>query len=146
MDSSIVGINDLKRDIPWTELESVTEEQRISVLQQIAVVNVKKTSGGHTSASEQIAEAAINNGEMLRKQIDMYQPDVVICGGTSGSYFNSITRHSNPDWKQTKHGIWYVIEPSGRAVIEYSHPEARDKDCLLYYGLMDAVREIRLKT
>ena len=138
----IIGINDLKRDIPWAELESVTEEQRISVLQQIAVVNVKKTSGGHTSVSEQITEAALNNGEMLCKQIDMYHPDIIICGGTSGSYFDSITRHSNPDWKQTKHGIWYVIEPNGRVVIEYSHPEARVKDCLLYYGLVDAVREI----
>ena len=141
----IIGINDLERDIPWAELESITKDQRISALQQIAVVNVKKTSGGHTSVSEQIAAAAINNGEMLCKQIDMYQPDIIICGGTSGSYFDSITRYSNPDWKQTKHGIWYVVEPTGRIIVEYSHPEARVKDCLLYYGLVDAVREIIYK-
>ena len=65
-----------------------------------------------------------------------------ICGGTSGNYFNNITEYSNPVWKQTKHGIWYVVEPTGRIIVEYSHPEARVKDCLLYYGLVDAVREI----
>ncbi len=92
---------------------------------------------------EKIAEAAINNGEMLREQINLYQPDIIICGGTSGSYFERITEYPNPDWKQTRHGIWYVTEPTGRVIIDYSHPEARVKDCLLYYGLVDAVREIR---
>ena len=27
-------------------------------------------------------------------------------------------------------------------VIRYAHPEARVADCLLYYGVVDAVREI----
>lgn len=138
----VIGINHLERDIPWRELETITEEQRIENLQQIAVVNVKKTPGGHTSALEQITEAAIDNGEMLCNQINMCQPDIIICGGTSGNYFNNITEYSNPVWKQTKHGIWYVVEPTGRIIVEYSHPEARIKDCLLYYGLVDAVREI----
>lgn len=108
-------------------------------------MNVKKTPGSHTSAVEQITEAAINNGEMLCNQINMCQPDIIICGGTSGNYFNSISEYSNPTWKQTKHGIWYVVEPTGRIIVEYSHPEARVKDCLLYYGLVDAVREIIYK-
>ena len=67
----VIGINHLERDIPWKELETITEEQRIENLQQIAVVNVKKTPGGHTSALEQITEAAIDNGEMLCNQINM---------------------------------------------------------------------------
>ncbi len=35
-----------------------------------------------------------------------------------------------------------MTEPTGRVIIDYSHPEARVKDCQLYYGLVDAVREI----
>lgn len=138
----IIGINNLDRDITWEEIESISEEQRQEALRQIAVVNVKKVSGGHTSVKEQIANAAENNSEMLRHQIDMYEPDIIICGGTDGSYFNNISEYDNPNWKQTKRGIWYVIEPSGRIIISYSHPEARVKDCLLYYGLVDAVRDI----
>jgi len=138
----IIGINNIGRDISWEELENITDIQRKEALQQIAVVNVKKVSGGHTSVKEQISKAADINSERLHKQIDMYQPDIVICGGTDGAYFNSITEYKNPDWKQTKHGIWYVVEPNGRIIISYSHPAARVKDCLLYYGLVDAVREI----
>lgn len=138
----IIGINNLDRDIPWEEIDSINEAQRKEALHQIAVVNVKKVSGGHTSVKEQITNAAETNSEMLRQQIDMYEPDIIICGGTDGSYFNNITEYNNPSWKRTKHGIWYVIEPSGRIIISYSHPEARVKDCLLYYGLVDAVREI----
>ena len=52
---------------------------------------------------------------------------------------------TNPVWKMTTRGIWYVKEPNGRIVIAYSHPEARVKDCILYYGLIDAVREILKK-
>ena len=138
----LIGINHLEQDIPWKDLETITAEQRIENLQRIAVVNVKKTSGGHTSVPEQIAEASVSNSELLRKQINLYHPDIMICCGTSGSYFENITEYPNPDWKQTNHGIWYVVEPTGRIVVSYSHPEARVKDCLLYYGLVDAVREI----
>ena len=45
----------------------------------------------------------------------------------------------------TTRGIWYFREASGRIVISYAHPEARVKDCLLYYGLVDAVREVMQK-
>ena len=41
----------------------------------------------------------------------------------------------------TSRGIWYVRDEE-KIIISYSHPEARTKDCLLYYGLVDAVKEI----
>jgi hypothetical protein len=53
-----------------------------------------------------------------------------------------IGARTKPDWKMTSHGIWYYIEERGTIVISYSHPEARTKECLLHYGLIDAVREI----
>lgn len=136
-----IGIRRLDENIPWSQIEHINDSCRIEVLRSIAAVNVKKTSGRDTSKDSQIIEAARSDHEMLRKQIDLYAPDIVICGGTSYPYGRYIYG-SQPAWETTTRGILYFREASGRIVIDYSHPEARTKDCLLYYGLIDAVKEI----
>ena len=42
----------------------------------------------------------------------------------------------------TARGIWYHEYQKNKYIIQYSHPEARVADCLLYYGLLDAINEI----
>lgn len=141
----VEGILNLDKEIPWQDINEVDEEYRRKWLNKIAAVNVKKVSGGHTSDMKEIYRFARENAERLCRQINMYEPDIVICGGTEGCYFDEITEYDDPKWEMTSKGIWYVVEPSKRIVISYSHPEARVKDCLLYYGLIDAVREIVAK-
>jgi hypothetical protein len=135
------GIFSLPKEIPWAELENITDDEREKILQMICAVNVKKTSGSHTADEKLVKEAAGRDAEYLRNQIDLYMPDIIICCGTEWDYWHEIMK-SNPDWKQSSRGIWYFIENTGRIVVSYSHPEARTKSCLLYYGLMDCVQEI----
>ena len=135
------GIFNINRDIPWTELENITEQQRIEYLNKICVVNAKKTSGGHTSNYSEIQSAAQNSRERLIRQFEIYNPEIVICCGTSSIYFEDIFEVEEPAWKMTSRGIGFVRE-NDRIIVSYSHPAARVKDCLLYYGIVDAVREI----
>ena len=135
------GINNIEKEISWKELEDISDNERIELLRYIAVVNLKKTSGSHTSIAEEINTAAKRNANRLKDQISLYAPNIIICGGTEGQYFGEIAGYK-PEWKCTSRGIWYVVEDEKRIVISYSHPEARVKDCLLYYGIVDAVREI----
>ena len=72
------------------------------------------------------------------------RPDIVICGGTEKPYVKAT--NTKPKWKMTSRGIWYFVEDSGTIVISYSHPEARTKECMLHYALIDAVREILAHT
>ena len=46
------------------------------------------------------------------------------------------------EWQQTSRGIQYFIDKNKRVYVSYCHPEARVPDNLLYYGLIDAVKEI----
>ena len=46
-------------------------------------------------------------------------------------------------WRQTSRGVDYAEFKPGKYFISYVHPEARVADNLLYYGLIDAVREIK---
>ena len=119
----------------------ITKQQRIEFLNKICVVNAKKTSGGHTSNYSEIQSEAHNSQERLIRQIEIYNPDIVICCGTASIYFDDIFEVKAPAWKMSSRGIWFVREVN-RIIVSYAHPEARVKDCLLYYGLIDAVREI----
>ncbi len=135
-----MGIHQIDRVIPWADLQEISEKQRRATLKTICAVNVKKTSGRHTADSEKLVKAACEHREKLQKQLALYHPDVIICCGTEWLYFDHIYERK-PDWRMTSRGIWYVREED-KLIVSYLHPEARVKDCLLYYGLTDAVREI----
>ena len=136
----IENIFDLKTDYAWSELQSDNDERRMRMLPYICAINVKKTSGKAVAKNRDILAAAIKDKVYLKKQIELYCPDIVICGGTEKPYVKAT--NAKPEWKMTSRGIWYYIEEKGTIVISYSHPEARTKECLLHYGLIDAVREI----
>lgn len=138
-----MGIHNLNKDIPWNDMENISENQRKDILKSICAVNVKKTSGGYTADSKKLEEAAKEDSAFLRRQLAIYEPEIIICCGTDWLYFDYIYNYK-PEWKMTSRGIWYVRE-EGKIIISYSHPEARTKECLLYYGLVDAVKEIVVK-
>lgn len=52
----------------------------------LAIVNIKKASGGRTVANDTLAAylKRANNAAYLRKEIEILQPNIVICGGGSG--------------------------------------------------------------
>jgi hypothetical protein len=91
---------------------------------------------------------ATKDKEYLKKQFALYNPDIVICCGSSTTYiFNSLIDFGKkPDWKMTSRGILFYEFSPNKYLISFAHPEARVQDCLLYYGLINAVKEIRGQT
>lgn len=64
-------------DFPWSN-----DIECQSALEEIAFVNIKKTPGGSTSDSNEISAAYQKNRELLKLQIEAYNPEVVIFGNT----------------------------------------------------------------
>lgn len=143
------GILNSDQEFKWAELSENNEARRQEYLNKICVVNIKKTSGKNTANHKELIKAAIANQEMLRTQISIYQADIIICCGTEGYYLNHIFQ-GDADWQQTSRGIWFGVSKdernNNRIILSFSHPEARVKDCFLYYGIIDAIKEIRTKT
>lgn len=142
----VEGIFNLEKEILWEELDGDKEsrkQRRLDMLKKVCVVNVKKSPGGHTSVNDEIRNAGKQDVDFLRKQIDIYEPEIIICCGTDGVYSKEIAENKL-DWKRTSRGIWYTYD-KGRLVIAYVHPEARVQSSLIYYGLIDAVKEILMK-
>lgn len=135
------AILDLDTEKPWSYWENDNEARRKKILKMICAVNIKKTSGGYTSYADEIYQAAMDNSDILQKQLRLYNPDIIICCGTENAFVEACYKNQELDWKMTSRGIWYFVD-NNTVVISFAHPEARVKDCFLHYALVDAVREI----
>ena len=66
----------------WVEnVDKLVKEDRI--LQKIAVINVNKCGGGSASDSKALFEAAEKFHDIIVKQIELLDPNVVILGGVN---------------------------------------------------------------
>ena len=140
----IEGIRSLPKEVLWSELATVDEERRRRTLRSITAINLKKSPGGHTTRSGSLFATAAQDKSFLNRQFSLYEPDVVVCCGTDArnAFESLVDLPSRPDWKATRRGIEFREFKPGKYVVSYAHPEARVADCLLYYGLLDALREI----
>ena len=70
----------------WFGLESRKSREykltRKSLLEKIAVINIKKYDGKKKSEDEDLKKHIKEHGELLKKQIESINPTVIICGGT----------------------------------------------------------------
>ena len=135
------GILSWEKEFSWSEMEMDNEQRRLRELKKIAAVNLKKTSGGHTSNNGEIYRAAVDHHDIIKEQIDLYKADFIICCGTEYAFMDACYKDREVDWKMTSRGIWYFRDGKS-VVISFSHPEARVKDAYLFYALTDAVKEI----
>jgi hypothetical protein len=140
----IRGIREINHGIEWKELEEISGEKRKEYLKSICAVNLKKSPGGHTTDNNALSQVAKDDEKFLNEQFGIYNPDLVICCGSivSRKFLDLVKLPEKSDYKMTTRGICYHEYQTNKYMIEYSHPEARVANCLLHYGLVDAIREI----
>lgn len=131
--------------IPWNVVvkETAKKEVQQEMLSQVCWVNMKKTAGGASVDKQNFAAyfAESINVSNLQKQLAIYKPDIVVCGGESG-YVCKIKGWKNSIWQQTSRGINYHREDNV-IYINFWHPANRNvSENVLYYTLLDAVEEL----
>ncbi|WP_069648988.1 hypothetical protein [Caloranaerobacter ferrireducens] len=136
-----LGIINIDKELCWDEIENITIEQRKKYLKSICVINLKKTPGNYVCNEDELCRIAKEDKLYLKKQISLYDPDLIICCGTSDIYHSIF--NEPVEWKRTNRGIWYYEYKKDKYLISYLHPEARVRDNLLFYGLIDAIKEIK---
>jgi len=140
----VLGIRSLPDDIAWEQIAKVSETLRSQTLKTIAVMNIKKSPGGHTAINDHLLLAAKDDAALLREQFSLYEAEVVVCcGEVPASRFDQMAGLPTPlFWRQTSRGIWFKEFAPGRFAIAFAHPEARVQDSILHYAFVDAVREV----
>lgn len=138
------GIQNINKMIDWKEIKDISEDQRKEYLKPICAINLKKFPGNHTTDNKELSRIANEDKIFFNEQFNIYSPNLIICcGSIVNTLFHDLIDFSKkPDWKMTTRGIWYHEYKKNKYIIQYSHPAARITDCLLYYGLLDAINEI----
>lgn len=135
------GLLNINQEINWSYLEGNNENRRKYYLKKIGVINLKKTAGGYTSNYKEISKAALENRNLIKTQVDLYNPDIIICCGTADDFVKNYFDSKLVNWNMTKRGIQF-IKCNNKIIVSFAHPEARIRDAYLYYSLIDGVREI----
>ena len=135
------GIRNLTSEHNWSFYSEITNEFRIDTLKSICAINLKKSPGTHTTDHSTLNAVANEDKEFIKKQYQLYNPDLTICCGT-GDLFKWVAGYDSKQWQTTKKGIWWFERESNKYVISFAHPEARVQSSLLVYGLLDAIRDI----
>jgi len=139
------GIN-CGKTADWQQVEKSTQDEELQtkLLSQIALVNIKKTAGGGTVDWNNF-DNYINmpqNIEYLKRQLALYNPQVVICGKTAW-YMSILKGWKDAEWEETSRGVRFIKE-NGTIYIDFVHPEVRAPKNIIYYALLDALEEIGL--
>lgn len=101
-------------DIPlWCE-SNYREE-----LKKMAIINLKKVPGGAKSNYNTIKAAYVENEDLLKEQIEVYNPDVIIFGGTFS--FMDFLHNNLPEKTVTEMGNHYY-NVGGKLFINTWHP------------------------
>lgn len=132
----------------WEDYAEIKKEDRRNVLREIGMMNLKKTPGTNVTINKNLEVAARKDQELIRRQFAIYESfvDVVISCGSVVTNLARVVLIDEIKWSKklyTNRGIEYYRIPNGGIFIDYSHPEARVAEPLLFYGLIDAIREIR---
>lgn len=68
----------------WEEFPSSKDSLCRSSLEEIAIINIKKTPGGAVANNEELKSAFKKHRELLKLQFETYNPDVIIFCNTMG--------------------------------------------------------------
>lgn len=102
-----------KEDIPRTD----EDPQIIDVLKNIAFVNVKKVSGGAKANYNKLHDFHKKHGEILKNQIEVFNPDVIICG----NILEIIDDFGNEYINVKENGMVFYLSPK-HIIIDAYHP------------------------
>lgn len=117
-----------------------------SLFQQIAVINLKKSSGKSSSNYNEIAAYAWEDRRELRKQLEIIKADIIVCGSTFSSlnlmYNNSIC----PEGAKCDNHFYNtdIISGNQTIIIDYYHPANRYPALVNYYAITNIYQQALL--
>ena len=137
------GIENLNNDDSWKQVFRVKPNFRKEYLRHTAVINLKKLAGNQDSNMNEILKHANVNKELLKQQIALYQPNIVICGGT-GNIVKEIGLFEGLDkWEKSERGVFYYTAKNKTIIVSYKHPGAREAKNKMFFDIIKTIKEAK---
>jgi hypothetical protein len=105
-------------------------ENALEALKSIAYINIKKIPGGSSSVQKEIEQAYNEHKDLLKEQIETYNPDIIICGNTLQylSDDNYFPKQNRVELFSTPNGQFCYYALKDRLYINTYHPAIREND------------------
>lgn len=140
--STIAQIKTEKRNMGWKEFNQ-------EYIRKIAILNLNKqcTTNGKLT-DRKYFQSGIDNKKFINKQIEIYNPEIIICGGTFYPFYDRIYDYKNFDTKyesanQNKQYAEGYKDKKGRLIINTFHPGAIKKEEPWYDSIMEIVERFK---
>lgn len=122
----------------WDKVVTIDKQARKDVLRRVAVMNLNKRGGEACTAYQRLRQAVLRDRAWLRAEVDILDPDLVICGGaiTADLAGEEIFDVKADAWKEVGAGVWVACSPGGTDLVSMPHPQARRAACEMFDGLV----------
>lgn len=112
---------------------TISKRDKTICLKTIAAINIKKVGGDARADDEEIREFGIRDAEYINKQINLYQPDIIICcgrgNGKNADILHDYVLKNVSEWKPDINGYNYYLanlnSKKNIPVVSYYHPQMR---------------------
>ena len=97
-------------------------------LQAIAMTNLKKTGGAAASKWREIRDHAVQDKSLWQRELEIMNPDLIICGGTYGHVTRVLELQSYPLYEDNSRKYRYStidINSKQCIVLDFWHPNNR---------------------
>lgn len=150
------GLGKLADDLPatWAEASAVSHNRSecIAVLNRFGFVQMKKSPGSSVINPELLVDAAQSEQALLRRQFEIYQPDIIVaCGISFPRTFDLLTETVFPDAAngtgqaafKRRCAMVQTCKSNGSPtfLIETSHPSHRGRRKEVFDQLMSDYRQ-----
>lgn len=126
--------------------QNISLEPNNEWLNQTAIINIKKSGWVSHSDFDEIRLYAQNDKYELKRQLEIEDPDIIICGYTMG-ILNELYDYSIRD-DENRGDNWYyfsdVIGSRERLIIDYYHPANQYPALINYYGIIGIYQQALL--
>ncbi len=132
--------NEVARYIPYIDKDKRLRDQ---LFEQIAVINLKKSNGESTSVIEEVAAYAQADREEIIRELQLIDPDIVICGSTFWILYQIVFGNEPLKGSQACDNWYYYKNLDGkeRLYIDYYHPANQWPDLVNYYAVMNIYQQ-----
>jgi len=112
----------------WKDIPEISTNHTVwETIKKIALINVKKLPGSDSSYDVTIKRAYTKNKDLLFKQIDTYNPDIIIGGNTLGYFIKDL--NFDKETRKIKGSVHYYFDKD-KLYIDAYHPNVRPKTIL----------------
>lgn len=139
----VYGIDNTTKDHIERYVPQLDEVVHKQCLDEIAVVNLKKSDGNSSSKYDEIAKYARKDKEIIKREIELIDPKIVICGSTFSILLREVYDSYSLKEDNPSDNWYYYLNLDGktRLYIDYYHPANHWSDLMNYYSITNIYQQ-----